>query len=52
MGTWTAIMARYVQVERLEEALKLFSKMLLLGMEPDSGVFTAILQACLKLAAL
>jgi pentatricopeptide repeat protein len=50
--TWTAIMAGYVQVERLEEALKLFTEMLVFGMKPDSGVFTAVLPACAKLAAL
>ena len=33
--TWTAIMAGYVQIEHLGEALKLFSEMLVLGMRLD-----------------
>ena len=33
--TWTVIMAGYVQIEHLGEALKLFSEMLVLGMRLD-----------------
>ena len=33
--TWIAIMAGYVQIEHLGEALKLFSEMLVLGMRLD-----------------
>ena len=33
--TWIALMAGYVQIEHLGEAMKLFSEMLVLGMRLD-----------------
>ncbi|XP_059075774.1 pentatricopeptide repeat-containing protein At2g03880, mitochondrial [Cryptomeria japonica] len=50
--SWTAIIAGYVQIERFDEALRLFHQMQSSGICLDPGVFAVVLPACANLAAL
>ncbi|CAK9150763.1 unnamed protein product [Ilex paraguariensis] len=50
--TWSSMVAGYVQNELFEEALLLFRRSQVGGMEPDQFIISSILAACAALAAL
>ncbi|XP_051115490.1 pentatricopeptide repeat-containing protein At5g39680 [Andrographis paniculata] len=50
--TWTAALAAYLQNEFFEEALKLFTKMLLRKVAPNECTFAVVLNACAAVSAL
>ncbi|XVF88602.1 hypothetical protein PTKIN_Ptkin19aG0064300 [Pterospermum kingtungense] len=50
--SWTAMIAGYAQNGKEEDALNLFSEMLLEGVKPDSFTISAVVSSCAKLASL
>jgi len=50
--SWTAMIAGYVQHERSEEALELFTEMKLAGLKPNQFTFASVIKGCTGLAAL
>lgn len=49
---WNVVMAGYVQSQQTEEALRLFSKMQVLGVNPDEATYACVLRAASDLGAL
>eukprot|EP01018_Ginkgo_biloba_P004002 Gb_27891 [translate_table: standard] len=50
--SWTAMIAGYVQNGLCDQALKLFCRMEVAGIQPDSVTIISVLSACAQLAAL
>lgn len=50
--SWTAVIEGYVCIGQPEEALKMFQRMLSLGMEPDNVTYVTVITACLRLGML
>lgn len=52
MVSWTGMVACYAENDCFEEALGLFSEMIMVGLRPNNFTFVSIIKACLGLEAI